>query len=263
MIRIACCLVLVALIVSPTVVNASLTAKKLESVKSWLESPSAERPATETLDLPDGLSNREAKKVTQQIWSLIQKQPIAEDSPLGPLPKTVRESMQNGRLDIQAKALELGEHTMPFVVLRREQAKPPKAGRPLFFCLHGGGAYPQATGPHSWPVNTREMQAQVQLSLGVYPSEGIYWIPRMADDRLGRWWHYHNQMAIDQVIDHAVTHWGVDPNRVYLMGISEGGYGTDILAPLHARPFCRRGGHGRRRGIGQSSCQSKERCFQY
>ena len=54
----------------------------------------------------------------------------------------------------------------------------------------------------------------------------------MADDRLGRWWHQHNQQAFDQVIDHAIQHWGVDPNRVYLLGISEGGYGTDILGPF-------------------------------
>ncbi|QDU54341.1 hypothetical protein [Aeoliella mucimassa] len=215
--------------VSPT--QAALTPDQLEAAKAWLEKPADERPAVDSLDLPSDLSKEDAAQVTEQLWKLMQETDPVEGSALGPLPKSVQESIKDGKLELHASTLPLGEHTMPFVVLRREQQPAPEAGRPLFLCFHGGGAKPDADGPHSWAINTRELQAQVQLSLGVYPSEGIYWIPRMADDRLGRWWHYHNQVAIDAVIDHAVLHWGVDPNRVYILGISEGGYGTDILAP--------------------------------
>jgi hypothetical protein len=59
----------------------------------------------------------------------------------------------------------------------------------------------------------------------------------MADDRLGRWWHAHVQDALDLVVGHALRGWGVDPDRVYLMGISEGAYGTQILGPFMADRF--------------------------
>ncbi|MES2996006.1 MAG: hypothetical protein V4733_04260 [Verrucomicrobiota bacterium] len=105
---------------------------------------------------------------------------------------------------------------------------------PLFICLHGGGQNADQPGPHTWPVNTREFQTQIQLAAAIYQPDGIYFIPRMADDRLGRWWHKHNQKAFDQVIDHAIVHWRTDPSRIYILGVSEGGYGTDILAPFMA-----------------------------
>ncbi|MCO6045678.1 hypothetical protein NG895_17410 [Aeoliella sp. ICT_H6.2] len=240
-----CFLLAVCLLVSPA--RARLSPQQLDAVKGWIATDAAERPDIETLNLPDGLTREEAQEVTEQVWSLIKEAHPVGQSPLGPLPKTVQESKQNGKLDVEASVLPLGEHNMPYVTLRREQ-QTLDAGRPLFLCLHGGGQNGKAKGPHSWPINSREMQAQIQLSLGVYPSEGIYWIPRMADDRLGRWWHYHNQQAIDQVIDHAIMHWGVDPNRVYLLGISEGGYGTDILTPFMADRFA--GGCAMAAGVG-------------
>ena len=231
MIRQAIVSLAVVLLLSASPTFAALSPEQLKSVESWLATPAEERPAVDTLDLPSDLSKEDAQQVTEQIWQVLQEEPTDEEGSLGPLPNTVLESVKDGRLEIQAKAMQLGEFVMPYVVIRREQQEPPKEGRPLFLCFHGGGGNSDAEGPHSWPVNTQEMQAQIQLSLGLYPSEGIYWIPRMADDRLGRWWHYHNQVAIDRVIDHAIKHWGVDPNRVYILGISEGGYATDVLTP--------------------------------
>lgn len=126
---------------------------------------------------------------------------------------------------------------MPFVLLRKESKAPPAGGRPLYLCMHGGGRNPDAAGPHTWAVNSREWQSQVGLSAEVYAGEGIYFVPRMADDRLGRWWHGHVQDAFDEVIRHGIANWNVDPDRVYILGISEGAYGTQILGPFMADRF--------------------------
>jgi hypothetical protein len=137
-------------------------------------------------------------------------------------------------LEIKVGTLALGgEINMKFTVLLRETEATDKK-RPLFIAMHGGGAFPDEPGPHTGKVNTSEFNAQIKLTIGAYKPDGVYFIPRMADDRLGRWWHKHNQVAFDRVIDHAIRHWNVDPNRVYILGISEGGYGTDILAPFMA-----------------------------
>lgn len=99
----------------------------------------------------------------------------------------------------------------------------------MFICTHGGGGNGKVDGPHAWPVNTREWQTQVQLAAQHYAPEGIYFVPRMADDRKGRWFHGFNHTAFERVIEHAIAHWGVDPNRVYKLGISQGGFGTNKL----------------------------------
>lgn len=167
------------------------------------------------------------------LWSVYRE--TAHDAELGDLVPTMAElatQAKDGRVAIRASVLTLGEHKMPFAVIRRETQPIAAGDRPLFICTHGGGAKPDVASAHAWNVNSREWQTQVQFAIGLYPSDGIYFIPRMADDRLGRWWHRHNHDAFERVIEHAIAHWGVDPNRVYKLGISEGGFGTDILAPF-------------------------------
>lgn len=126
---------------------------------------------------------------------------------------------------------------MPYALIVKRADRKSRAPLPLFIALHGGGQNTSEPGPHTWQVNTREFQAQAHLAANVYAPDGIYFVPRMADDRLGRWWHRHNQLAFERVIDTAVLRWEADPARIYLLGISEGGFGTDILAPFMADRF--------------------------
>ena len=151
------------------------------------------------------------------------------------LPAPIQKQIADGgKLTLKAESLDLGgEIKMPFCVLLREE-KQTDEKRPLFIAMHGGGKYDESTGPHASPVNNSEFRAQLSLTVKVYKPDGVYFVPRMADDRKGRWWHKHNQVAFDKVIDQAILRWNVDPNRIYIMGISEGGYGTDILAPFMA-----------------------------
>lgn len=184
-----------------------------------------------------GMCRQEAESVIQELVQqrrgqaardgLSREQPPRLDQLL------TKAQAEDGRLQLPIGALPLDDKTMPFAVFRKQTAEQPD-GLALFICLHGGGQYAAAEGPHAWPVNRREFQTQISLALQAYQPDGIYFIPRMADDRLGRWWHRHHQTAWDAVIDHAILHWEVSPDRVYLMGISEGGYGSAILAPWMA-----------------------------
>ena len=120
--------------------------------------------------------------------------------------------------------LVLGDATMPYVLFTKGTR--PANGWPMFLCLHGGGGNSDATGPHAWDVNTGEWQAQRSLAARLYPSPGFYFVPRMPDDRQGRWWFQTCQRAFDGVIRAALRRFDVDPDRVHLLGISEGGYGA-------------------------------------
>jgi predicted esterase len=140
--------------------------------------------------------------------------------------------------------------TMPYVFWSKGDK--PANGWPLFLCLHGGGGNDQADGPHGWRVNTREWQAQQQLAQRLYPSPGLYFVPRMADDRRGRWWFAHNQDLFERVVREAIARFAVDPDRVYLLGISEGGYGAIRFAGNRPDRFAACGGMAAAEPLGTS-----------
>ena len=127
---------------------------------------------------------------------------------------------------------EIGDKKMLYVVLAKGEK--PEGGWPVFFCLHGGGGNAQAKGPHTWQVNTREWYAQMSLTTRVWNSPGLYIIPRMADDREGRWYYGYNQVFIDRLIQQAILFNDANPNRIYLQGISEGGYAAFRLGSMMA-----------------------------
>ena len=140
--------------------------------------------------------------------------------------------------------------TMPYVLWSKGDK--PANGWPLFLCLHGGGGNDQADGPHGWRVNTREWQAQQQLAQRLYPAPGLYFVPRMADDRRGRWWFAHNQELFERVVREAIARFDVDPDRVYLLGISEGGYGAIRFAGNRPDRFAACGGMAAAEPLGTS-----------
>lgn len=137
--------------------------------------------------------------------------------------------------------LSSGDLAMPYVLLAKGEK--PSGGWPLFIALHGGGKYHgnAEISAHGWEVNTREWQTQMRLVNQVYEPDGLYFVPRMADDRLGRWWHQHNIELFRRLIRCAVLYHDVNPNRVYIMGISQGGYGTCHIAPFMADLFAAAG----------------------
>lgn len=134
-----------------------------------------------------------------------------------------------------ASVLSCGEETMPYLLFSR--GKRPDKGWPLFFQTHGGGGTDQKlSGPHGWEVNTMDWKAQIGVCLFSLP-EGMYFVPRMANDNKGRWWMKHNHIAFDKLIRRAILFRDVDPNRIYMMGISEGAYGTEAMTPFWADRF--------------------------
>ncbi|XAM00342.1 hypothetical protein OT109_02925 [Phycisphaeraceae bacterium D3-23] len=191
------------------------------------------------LDLPTALTQEQTATLTGELWEAYKAGILiaasAHDDAMGDLPPTLAELIEqgeNGRVNIEARAMPLGDFVMPFTLIRREPSGVPDAGRPMFICTHGGGQRANANGPHAWDVNSREWQTQTQFAIQLYEPEGLYFVPRMADDRLGRWRHAHHQDQFELAIRHGILFWGVDPNRVYKLGISQGGFASAILGPF-------------------------------
>lgn len=206
--------------------TAGLRADDIARLRAWFATPEAARG-----DVPAEVrgtlgSARAVQTAKAKVWQAYKSGALALgwDRDLPALPPTLAE-IQALSADQRPKpargSLSDSGKEMPFYLLA-------KGGRgtngwPFFLSMHGGGMAPSPGDPHGSPMNNSEWQAQVRLFEAIYPS-GLYFIPRMADDNDGRWWYHYCQAIYDRAIRRAILFRDVDPNRVYVMGISEGGY---------------------------------------
>lgn len=205
-------------------------------LSDWFSKPEESRGEIPEASLKTSLkSNEEVKKARLAVWNAYREGSIKRgwDKAIPTKPGGMDSWLKNKNID--PKFAEIGDKKMPYIVLAKGEK--PEGGWPVFFCLHGGGGNDQAVGPHSWDVNTREWFAQMNLTEKVWTSPGLYIIPRMADDRQGRWYFSWNQVFIDQLTQQAILFNDANPDRIYLQGISEGGYAAFRLASFMADRF--------------------------
>lgn len=94
---------------------------------------------------------------------------------------------------------------------------------PLFLYLHGSGP--------------KEQEWATGLILGNRFQDGpsLYFIPQIPNEGdYYRWWQVAKQFAWEKLIRQALVEGNVDANRLYVFGISEGGYGSQRLASFYA-----------------------------
>jgi predicted esterase len=208
----------------------------MDDTSQWMESAMVGRPEKIPTE-NDLLTKDQIKPIQNSLWQTYKKMAIrlGWNKDLLPVPPPIDPKQTNEqKVKIKVGILSADNMNMPYVLMAKGEK--PADGWPMFISLHGGGQYTgkDLTSPHGWAVNNREWQAQMKLTTKVYQPAGIYFIPRMAHDRWGRWWFKHNIHIFTRVIQRAILFDDVDPNRIYIMGISQGGYGTCHLAPLLA-----------------------------
>lgn len=94
---------------------------------------------------------------------------------------------------------------------------------PMFLYLHGSGPKEQ-----EWGTGLRLCQ-----QFDDAPS--VYFIPRIPNEgEFYRWWQQGKQCVWERLLRLAMTSGKIDPNRLYVLGISEGGYGSQRLASYYA-----------------------------
>lgn len=208
--------------------NYNFTTEVLKSMQAGL-------PAGDQILAREDVSAQE-----ELLWKLYKESAIKAgwNKQLQKTPEPVQKMVVEGKaIALTVDHLRTDGKSMPYLFVTK--GTKPAGGWPMFICLHGGGKYSgeEKIEAYGWNINNSEWQAQMQLAIGAYEPAGIYFIPRMADDRLGRWWHKHNIEILTGMIRRAVLFNGVNPNKIYIMGISQGGYGTGHLAPFMADLF--------------------------
>lgn len=99
----------------------------------------------------------------------------------------------------------------------------PQAGYPLFLYLHGSGP------------KDKEWTNGLYFARHWADGPSLYFVPQIPNEgRWYRWYQRSKQFAWNRLLRQALLRPDVDPNRLYVTGISEGGYGSQRLASFYA-----------------------------
>ncbi len=163
------------------------------------------------------LRTDEVAAARTRIWAEWQQtqQSLRRLAPLVPLDSAVR----------RHTAWQLSSTLEPNARLRYvygAKGERPAAGYPLFLYLHGSGAPDQ------------EWRTGFLLARQWDDAPSAYFIPRIPNtDAWYRWYQQSKQSAWELLLRQALASGQIDPDRLYVSGISEGGYGTQRLAAFY------------------------------
>jgi len=131
--------------------------------------------------------------------------------------------------DIQASKVTWKHLTMPYVV--RTVGKMPQGGWPLFIAMHGGGGAPKHVNDSQWAVMQRYYKD--------HPERGgyLYLAPRAPTDAWNGFYTDYNVPMFATLIRQMHLSSEMNPDKVYLMGVSHGGYGAFYLGMKMADRF--------------------------
>jgi hypothetical protein len=112
------------------------------------------------------------------------------------------------------------EDPMPFYFIRKSTEATNKHA--LFLNLHGSGP------------KQMEFKNTLGWTMHYKDAPSIYFIPQIPNERRYRWWYKPVQYAWEKLFRLAMLSEEIDHNKMYVMGISEGGYGSQRLAAFYA-----------------------------
>lgn len=119
---------------------------------------------------------------------------------------------------------------MPFYWGYKSDSIPASGLRPMFLYLHGSGPK-----DHEWSTG-------LKLATRFDDAPSIYFIPQIPNEgEYYRWWQKSKQYAWNRLLRQALASGQVDPDRIYMFGISEGG----IRQPASGIVLCRLSGRRR------------------
>lgn len=99
----------------------------------------------------------------------------------------------------------------------------PTAGWPCYVYLHGSGPR-ESEWAAGWTLAQRFADAPSAYVIPQIPNEGKWY----------RWWQRGKQWAWHYLLRWLLSEPGIDASRLYVLGISEGGYGSQRLASYYA-----------------------------
>lgn len=159
------------------------------------------------------LSSRKVEQAKKEVWNNW-VQTVQQIDTLPPLVSYKQEEPTLHSWDM------IDEDPMPFYWIEKvdDQVEEKRA---LFLNLHGSGPKDQ------------ELMATLQWSKVYQDKPSVYFIPQIPNEKRYRWWFKAEQYAWEKLFRLAMVHPKIDVNKIYVMGISEGGYGSQRLGAFY------------------------------
>jgi predicted esterase len=129
----------------------------------------------------------------------------------------------NLKKDFADKQVRFKDYVSPFV--GREVGAKPKKGWPLVVALHGGGGAPKQVNDSQWQIMQRYYKDHPEVSGYKYLAL------RAPNDSWNGFYDDYVPPLIVNLIRQFTLLGEVDPDRVYLIGYSHGGYGAFFIGP--------------------------------
>lgn len=127
------------------------------------------------------------------------------------------------KADFDKKQVQHEKHLSPYSVKR--VGKMPKAGWPLFIALHGGGGVPKSVNDSQWEIMKKYYRDQDSV-------EGYAYVAlRAPNDVWNGFYDNYCCPLVTNLIRQFVVFGDVDPDKVFIMGYSHGGYGAFFIGP--------------------------------
>lgn len=131
--------------------------------------------------------------------------------------------------DHKAGKVVSGEYVSPYVL--RQIGKMPKGGWGLVIAMHGGGKAPKQVNDSQWRIMQRYYKD--------HPEQGgyLYLALRAPTDAWNGFYTGYAYPLIARLIRQMLVCEEVDPDKVFLIGYSHGGYGAFAIGPKMADRF--------------------------
>ncbi|MEO6684075.1 MAG: hypothetical protein ABIN48_14730 [Ginsengibacter sp.] len=168
--------------------------------------------------LPEGKKVRlkDIQKSRKEIWALWRK----ANTDVAELPDFIKAS-EDPKYVYPTNTWQLhDEDPMPFYYISK--GNQPKNGFPLFINIHGSGP------------KKSEFEATLRLALRYKDAPSLYFIPQIPNEKRYRWWFQPEQFAWEKLFRLSMLTDYIDANKLFFMGISEGGYGSQRLGAFYA-----------------------------
>lgn len=127
------------------------------------------------------------------------------------------------RADFDAHVVNSGTNQSPYTV--KTVGERPAGGWPLFIAMHGGGGAPKQVNDSQW----KQMQGYYRD----HPEAGgyLYLALRAPNDEWNGFYADYVYPLIDVLIRQFRLFGDIDPDKVFIMGYSHGGYGAYAIGP--------------------------------
>jgi len=129
----------------------------------------------------------------------------------------------NLKANFDANLVRFEQHTSPYTV--KQVGERPAKGWPLFIAMHGGGGAPKAINDSQWK--------QMQVYYKDHPEAGgyLYLALRAPNDSWNGFYDTYVYPLIDNLILQFRLFGDIDPDKVFILGYSHGGYGAYAIGP--------------------------------